>query len=130
MIPSMGLQPLVFAHAACKIDGETALGNRVQGMVDIVPNGFNVFNTDGEAQQSFTYAQTVFHFTAHAAVRLAGAVVNQAFHAAQARCHQQNFQGFDDAVGRFAGVLFQIHRHHAAKATHLAFGQFVVFMAF
>ena len=88
------------------MDCETGLGNRVQGLVDVVPNVFHVFNADGEAQQTFTYAQTVFHFTAHAAVRLAGAVVNQAFHAAQARCHLQHFQGFDDAVGRFARVLF------------------------
>ena len=66
------------------MDGETGLGNRVQCLIDVVPNVFHVFNADGEAQQTFAYTQAVLHFSAHAAVRLAGAVVNQAFHAAQA----------------------------------------------
>ena len=69
------------------MDCETGLSNRVQGLVDVVPNVFHVFNADGEAQLPLAYAQAVFHFTAHAAVRLARTVVNQAFHAAQAWCH-------------------------------------------
>ena len=60
-------------------------------------------------------------------MRLGVAVVDQAFHAAEAGCHCYQLHVADDAVGGFAAVVFQVNRYHAAAAFgHLPPRQFVV----
>ena len=76
-----------------------ALQRGVQCSIDVAPNVFNILNAHGEAQQAFADAEFFFYRRAHAAVRLAEGMVHQAFHAAEAGGHVQQFEIADNGIG-------------------------------